>query len=145
MSGKNTKMGLTSHDRKKDKSNLPPSGRSWPFKRSKSKGKEAGEAAIATEASSDERKGNCDSDYPSGPASPTKSSSYSSDSQDGKGENDAQVSNLLRGDSREDLVEPFSALTERERILFHDLQEVSLVSYNILTISISVHLSSQLI
>ena len=121
-------MGLHSNDRKKEKSALPPSGRSWPFKRSKSKGKfvEAGETNASAEASSDDRKGNCDSDYPSGPASPTKSSSYSSDSQDGKGENEAQVSSFQRSDSREDLTETFSALTDRERVLFHDLQEVRL-------------------
>ena len=127
MSGKHSKMGLTSHDRKKDKSNLPPSGRSWPFKRSKSKGKESVGTNVSAEVSSDDRKGNCDSDYPSGPASPTKSSSYSSDSQDGKGESEPQVSSFLRADSREDLAESFSALTDRERVLFHDLQEVSLV------------------
>lgn len=126
MSGKNAKMGLNSNERKKDKTGLPPSGRSWPFKRSKSKGKftEIGEGNIPSEATLPERKATLDSEYPSGPTSPAKSSSYSSDSHDGKGDNEAQPTSVQRSDSREDLTESFSALTDRERVLYHDLQEV---------------------
>lgn len=116
-------MGLNSNERKKDKSALPPSGRSWPFKRSKSKGKftDLGDAVEVSGEAAFERKGN-DSDYPSGPTSPTKSSTQSSDSQDGKGADEGQS---LSVDLREEESESFSTLNDRERVLFHDLQEVS--------------------
>lgn len=114
-------MGLNSNERKKDKSALPPSGRSWPFKRSKSKGKftDLGDAVEVSGEAAFERKGN-DSDYPSGPTSPTKSSTQSSDSQDGKGADEGQS---LSVDLREEESESFSTLNDRERVLFHDLQE----------------------
>ena len=132
MSNKNhPKMGLNSNERKKGKSSgeLPPSGRSWPFRRSKSKSKatETGDEATATDVVLEDRKCLMDSgEYPSSPSSPPneKASTISSGSQDGRMENEGQAPCYQRSQSREDLTETFSPLTEREKVLFQDLQEV---------------------
>lgn len=143
MSNKNpTKnMGLNSNERKKSKDkssgDLPPTGRSWPFKRGKSKNKSAETSVLnmAVElASSAERKCLVDPEdfccqSPGIATPPNENSSVkSSDSQEGKGDADEPIPPYQRSKSKEDLTESFSPLTERERILFQDLQEVSEVS-----------------
>ena len=124
-------MGLNSNDRKKNKEkgagDLPPSGRSWPFKRSKGKNKNvevSSEDAAASGATTEDEQPEVEPEE-----KPQHDRGHGSTSDLVVAEEFSEAERIRAGSNSEVIfsdedIAAFSPVTDRERLLYQDIQNV---------------------